>query len=149
MKRRRKPTRIPRDQRFVRLPFWMLDSDAYRELTGQSVKLITRLGMRFTGSNNGAIAMSVREAERELDCCRNHAAKCFRELEQAGFIRPTQRGSFAWKKRHATTWRLTWLPASGVGGEEIEASKEFMRADRGRTRTPNAVAQDGPIRRTA
>lgn len=134
-KSKRKP--IPREQRFVSLNYLLLDSDAFRELPGNAVKLLLRLGTRFNGANNGAISMSTREAERELNCSHNHAAKCFHLLEDAGFIQATQKGAFHWKKRHATTWRLTWLECDGE-----PATKEFMRADRGRKSLINGCLVD-------
>jgi hypothetical protein len=136
---RRKSKRgpIPREQRLVQLHYWLLDSDAFLELHGNAVKLLLRLRMRFNGSNNGKISMSTREAAREVNCSHNHAAKCFHLLQDAGFIRVTQKGAFSWKKRHATTWRLTWLECDGD-----PATKEFMRADRGRRKLINGCLVD-------
>jgi DNA-binding transcriptional regulator YhcF (GntR family) len=107
----------------------MLDAPAFRALSGNAVKLMALLNKRYNGANNGDVAMSVREAAAEVGCSVNHAHKCFRELEGAGFIVPTQRGSFTWKKRHATTWRLTWIGTanpSALSGIDA-ATKEFMR----------------------
>lgn len=138
MKRRKSKWRpIPREQRFARLDFVLLDSDAFRELSGNAFKLIARLATRFYGNNNGAISMSVREAAAEIGCCINQASKCFKELEDRGFIRAIQRGSFDWKKRHATTWRLTWLDCN-----DKPATNEFMRPDRGRKVLANGCMVD-------
>jgi hypothetical protein len=137
MKGRKSKPRIPREQRAVMLRYWFLDSDAFRELSGNAFKLIARLATRFHGNNNGAISMSVREAAAEIGCCINQASKCFKELEDRGFIRAIQRGSFDWKKRHATTWRLTWLDCN-----DQPATKEFMRADRGRKVLVNGCMVD-------
>lgn len=137
MTKRRKRRPLRREQRFVTLHYWMLDCDAFRELSGNASKLLLRLATRFSGANNGAISMSTREAEREIDCSRNHAAKCFHVLQDAGFIRVTQKGAFDWKKRHATTWRLTWLDCEGE-----QATKDFLRPDRGRRSLVNGCLVD-------
>lgn len=137
MSRRKRRAPLPRGQRYVALHFWLLESEAFGALSGNAVKLLVRLAARYNGVNNGAISMSVREAKAELGCSLNHAAKCFRELESAGFIEATQRGAFDWKKRHATTWRLTWVDC----GDEL-ATKEFMRADRGRKKLINGVMME-------
>lgn len=107
----------------------MLDAQAFRALSGNAVKLMAMLHKRYNGANNGDVSMSIREAAAEIGCSVNHAHKCFRELEAARFIVPTQRGAFSWKKRHATTWRLTWL---GTGNPNAlsgihPATKDFMR----------------------
>jgi hypothetical protein len=87
------------------------------------------LARRYNGQNNGQISLSVRQAASEIGCCLNHAADLLHELEEAGFIAATQRGAFSWKKRHATTWRLTWIgmrdsnALSGIA----EPTKDFMR----------------------
>ena len=108
----------------------MLNAPAFLRLRGNAVKLMAMLHKRYNGANNGDISMSVREAAREVGCCPNHAVIPFRELEAAGFIAPTVKGAFSWKSRHATTWRLTWLPigdASALSGLS-EPTKDFMRA---------------------
>lgn len=137
MSKRKKRRPLPREQRFATLHFWLLDSDAFRELRGNAVKLMLRLATRYNGANNGAISMSTREALREVSCSHNHAAELFHELQDAGFIRATQKGSFGWKKRHATTWRLTWLECDGE-----PATREFMRPDRGRRKLINGCLVD-------
>ncbi|MEQ1819789.1 MAG: hypothetical protein ABL871_14395 [Terricaulis sp.] len=128
---------MPREQRYAGFRYELLDSDAFRELSGNAFKLMARLATRFYGNNNGAISMSVREAAAEIGCCINQASKCFKELEDRGFIRTIQRGSFDWKKRHATTWRLTWLDCN-----DEPATKEFMRPDRGRKVLVNGCMVD-------
>ncbi|MGE0187659.1 MAG: hypothetical protein AB7Q23_17905 [Hyphomonadaceae bacterium] len=128
--------------KFITLHHWMLDCPAFRALSGNAVKLLTRLTRRYKGFNNGEISMSVREAMAELSCAKNTAVRCFRELEEMGFIRTTQKGAFSWKQRHATTWRLTWIRTPNplyVAGEP--ATKEFMRwtqAEVKKSRSQNA-----------
>jgi hypothetical protein len=47
-----------------------------------------------------------------------------RKLEDRGFIKPRQRGSFQWKQRHATCWLLTEYDDDMTGHK---ATKEFMK----------------------
>jgi hypothetical protein len=143
MKRKRRAL-VPRGSKFILLYFAMLDSDAFRELSGNAVKLLVRLTMRSIGPPNGTISMSVREGAKEVDCSRNNAAKCFLELQNAGFIRATQKGAFSWKKRTATTWRLTWLEC-----DDQPATKEFTRHDRGKRELVNGrmIASPGAAER--
>ncbi len=131
-KTKKRRAHTPREQRWITFHFHFLDSDAFRELSGDAVKLLVRLTMRSIGPPNGAIPMSVREAEKEVNCSRNHAAKLFHDLQEAGFIRVTQKGSFSWKTGKATTWRLTWLPC-----DDQPPTKEYERSDRGRRELVN------------
>lgn len=131
MSRRRPKRPIPREQRHIAWYYWMLDAPAFRALRGNAVKLMAMLQTRYNGANNGQISMSVREAADQVGCSINHAAALFKELQDAGFIEATVKGAFSWKTRHATTWRLTWLPtpnAASASGSD-EATKDFMRSD--------------------
>lgn len=56
----------------------------------------------YNGINNGDLFLSVCEAAKRLGVANNTAEKAFKELEEHGFIRPKQHGSFDWKLRHAT-----------------------------------------------
>ncbi len=76
----------------------------------------------YNGANNGDLFLSVREAADRLNIADNTASKAFKELEAKGFITPKQKGSFSWKKRHATSWILTEFEFNGK-----LATKDFMR----------------------
>lgn len=106
----------------VQLHEWMLQSAAYRSLSCYSRCLLVELGRIYNGSNNGWIALSVRDAAERLGVATNTALKAFRQLEDRGFIRPHEKGVFTRKDRHATTWVLTEHPYAGQ-----VPTKEFMR----------------------
>ncbi len=127
-KSKRGRRKLPQGEQYIMWHRWMLDSPAYRALSGNEVKLMTLLHRRYNGVNNGAISMSVREAAAEVGCCPNHAVKCFKNLERVGFVVATQKGAFDWKSRHATTWRLTWLPTKNPSAASYsdEPTKDFM-----------------------
>ncbi len=109
-------------ERFVKLPYWLLDSPAWLALKPAARSLYVELSKRYNGSNNGEISMSVREAAKLVRIAKDTATKTFYELEEKGFILRNECGSFNWKLRHATTWFLTQHPVHGVS-----PTKEFMR----------------------
>ncbi len=84
--------------------------------------LYIELAMRFNGSNNGDIALSVRDGARLIRAGKDTVSRAFVELEQKGFVKRNRCGSFDWKIRHATTWILTEYAL----GETL-ATKDFMR----------------------
>ena len=108
--------------RFVMLDYWLLESDAWRALSHGARSLYIEVRQRYNGQNNGRISFSVREAAKKLRVGKDTAAKWFRELEEKGFLRARQRGSFSYKKRHATEWLVTAEPYNGE-----RATKDFMR----------------------
>ena len=121
-----------RPPRFAAIYFWEMDLDAYRHLSVYGRALLLEFRRKYNGSNNGDIAMSVRDAARLLGCGKNTAFTALRELEEKGWTRPTQTGSFYWKAeaggrkhRAATTFRITNQP---IGlGTDTSATKEYVK----------------------
>lgn len=93
---------------FVMFDHRIIDSPAWADLGGTAAKLLLYLGRCYNGSNNGTLHLSERAAADAIGVGRGAAAAAFDELEQHGFIRPTQKGAFSVKVRLATSWRLTF-----------------------------------------
>ncbi len=118
--------------RFAAIYLREMDTPAYRRMSAWGRSLLLEYRRKYNGSNNGEIAMSVRQAARLLNCCLDTAAKAQGELEEKGWVREAQKGSFHWKEdasgrkhRPATTWRITNQP---VGlGTDTKATKEYMK----------------------
>lgn len=108
--------------RFVKLDHYVLNSPAYQSLKPAARALHVELRLRFNGSNNGRITLSIREAAGELHIAPDTASKAFKQLQETGFIKCRQKGSFNYKSRHASEWILT---EENYNGEN--ASKDFMR----------------------
>jgi hypothetical protein len=124
--------------RHVRLYRWELESAAYRSLSLYARCLLVELKALYNGTNNGELFLSVRRAAKRLNTGTHQATAAFRELEDRGFIKPRQRGSFQWKQRHATSWLLTEYDDDMTGHE---ATKDFMKwrpdgARKNKTRLP-------------
>ena len=96
-----------RTERFVLLRWPLLKSLAWQSLRPTPRQVYVSLRMRFNGSNNGEISTSVRELEDELHISKNTAGRALQELQEKGFIRCRQKGSFHWKDGPASTWILT------------------------------------------
>lgn len=99
---------------FVQIFHWVRKTAAWRSLSPYGRLLYIEMRAKFTGTNNGDISMSYREAAELLGCSNGPVISGFRELQDRGFIVPVQKGSFNWKVRfgeggRATTWRLTEL----------------------------------------
>ncbi len=107
--------------RFVMLKHYFLKSEAWRSLKPSRRAVYIELAQRYNGINNGEISMSVREAARLANIAKDTATLVFRELQEKGFIKAKQIGSFDWKLSHATTWILTEHPY-----QDNLATKEFM-----------------------
>jgi hypothetical protein len=121
--------------RYVMLFHWMLNSNAWKDLSANARVIYLEISKRYNGSNNGFIVYSVREAARDLRRGHATAKRAFDELINHGFIVAEQRGQFHWKidltgmrHRPASEWRLTCYDSDrATGHAEKLATKEFMR----------------------
>ena len=109
---------------FVQLHWFMLDSEAWRELSAHAQAAYIHLARRYTGSNNGLIALSVRELGQRLSCSKDTASRVLIELENSGFIATETIGTFSLKNRKASTYRLTMYRDDRNGHLP---TKDFMR----------------------
>jgi DNA-binding transcriptional regulator YhcF (GntR family) len=118
--------RSDRESRHVRLYHWMIETPAWRDLSGNARAIYIGISSRYRGlnSNNGRIPYSVREAATELAISPATASREFHSLTDHGFIFPVTKGAFSVKSRRATEWRLTEFPCDITGAL---ASKEFAR----------------------
>lgn len=102
----------------------MLETPAWRKLSGNAAKVLIEICQLNNGRNNGGVFMSAREAANRAGLATNTAAKCLQELVTAGFVDIVEKGAFSRKTKTATTYRLTWLP---VGGD-VPAQSGLQRA---------------------
>lgn len=115
--------------RFVLLPHFMLNSEAWRSLTPAVVSAYIQLAMRYNGRNNGEISLAVREVARLCHVNKDTAARVLKELEEKGFCRPTTLGAFSRHDRQASEWELTLWPRAGARGKR--GTRDFMRSGAG------------------
>ena len=109
-----------------------MDTPAYRHLSVYGRALLIEFRRKYNPRNNGDIAMSGLDAAQLLGCHKDTAFKALRELEEKGWIREEQKGSFHWKTnaggrkyRPATTYRITNQPVDL--GVVTPATKEYMK----------------------
>ena len=96
---------IESTERFVKLTYPMLESEAWRWLRPISQSVYIELRRRFNGSNNGRISLSLAEGARILRASKSSIQKALVELEQHGFIKLIRKGYFT--GRMASEFALT------------------------------------------
>ena len=119
-------------ERFIKLGWWIIDSPAWQALSAGARSLYVELKRQFNGHNNGSVFLSHRDAADRLNATRPTVAKWFKELEQWGFIRMTQKhylGSEGYGK--AAHYALTEYPDSNR-----PATKEFMNIRAEKIKSP-------------
>ena len=102
---KRRETEKP--DRYFQLHHYMLKTDAWRALSAQARAVYVQIGSRYSGTNNGRLALSVRDAASECNLSRETASRALHELVDLGFTEETRHGGLSRKTRVASEWRLT------------------------------------------
>lgn len=110
-------------ERFVALPYNMLNSEAFLDLHPQSVRTFIELKKRYNGFNNGEISLSYLEVSKIAKCSKNTAGRRLKELESHGFIKKTKSGMFTY--RLASEYCLTC--EENGNGKKTNEWKEWIK----------------------
>ena len=133
--------------RFVAIDHPVLDSYAFAALSGAAAKALLLLLRRWNGlerNNNGKLPLSVRDIKTYCHVGSAHACEVTRELATSELAVPMQKGSFAWKARHAATWRITFLPTAAAAADWRFMSQQNLEVgSRCRNRSVPAAGTDG------
>ncbi len=133
-KRRNRSTWNP-NNKFVKLDRWLLESEAYRDLSSGERDLLVELMLRYNPQNNGHIPLTARQAAQRTNCAFNTARKRIAGLEAHGFIKCTKKASFSVKDKEPSFYELTMF---SVNGEQ--PTKDFMRWQK--QNTDSKIASD-------
>ena len=114
-------------KRFVLFDYEQIESQAFKYLTGGALKLLIMVRKRFNGINNGFVSFSIREGNDLLGYAPNTIKRYFDELVDKGFLRIKEKGSFTYKKRHATTWIIT---SDEYNHQKSRDFKHWIKTDR-------------------
>lgn len=93
------------DGQYAAITYEMLQSMAWRSLSGAAVKVWLELRTRFHGANNGSLVFSMDEAARLIGLGKSTVQRALIELQEKGFIICTRRGQ--WYGRRASIWATT------------------------------------------
>lgn len=104
-----KTHRSQKEGRFVRLPHYLLNSQAWQSLSCPEKCVYVEIEKKYAGigSNNGRIGCSVRQLAETLRIGKTTAGRALEILQERGFIVAMKKGAFSLKVRHATEWLLT------------------------------------------
>lgn len=100
-----------------------MDSFAWSQLSAHAQCAWIHVVRVYSGSNNGRLAVSVRDLADKLHLSKDTAARALQELVTYGFVEIAKASSFS-RKRLATEYRLTHLPCDATG--ELP-SKTFIK----------------------
>ena len=96
---------IESTERFVKLTYPLLESEAWRWLRPISQSVYIELRRRYNGLNNGRISLSLSESAHILKASKSSISKALKQLETHGFIKLIKKGYFT--GRMASEYALT------------------------------------------
>ena len=111
-----------KESKHVRLYRYETESMAYKALSGDAVKVLIEIHMRYNGKNNGRIGMGSRCAGKAISKSHSAGARKLRELRAYKFITLTKDSTFA-QKNYSREYALTSWPLK----EKMQATKDFMK----------------------
>ena len=96
---------IETKERFIKLTYSVLESEAWRWLRPISKAVYIELRRRYNGRNNGRISLSLSEAAHILKASKSSISTALKQLETHGFIKLVKKGYFT--GRMASEYALT------------------------------------------
>ncbi len=96
---------IESTERFVKLTYPLIESEAWRWLRPISKAVYIELKRRYNGLNNGRISLSLSEAAHILKASKSSISTALKQLEAHGFIKLIKKGYFT--NRMASEYALT------------------------------------------
>ena len=96
---------IESTERFVKLTYPLIESEAWKWLRPISKAVYIELKRRYNGLNNGKISLSLSEAAHILKASKSSISTALKQLEAHGFIKLIKKGYFT--GRMASEFALT------------------------------------------
>jgi DNA-binding MarR family transcriptional regulator len=106
----------------------MADSPAWLALKPAERAVFMQIGIRCTGTNNGAIAASVRDLAHECNINKDTVWKALKRLVEMGFLEVARQSSFDFKMKRAAEYRITTLVCNVTNAPPSNAWRQW-RAD--------------------
>lgn len=107
---------------FAGIPRIVMQSDDYKNLSGNSVKLLLALSYQYRGFNNGDLTAAWSVLHDQFGFSSRHTIKrALNELQAAGMIIQTRTPKFMNPGGQCGLYALTWKPIDDCPGKRLEA----------------------------
>jgi hypothetical protein len=139
----RKPDATGRSRRYpphIRLMHELVDTPAFRSLSGNATKILLAVWRRHNGKNNGALPFASRDGEA-FDMSKDTTARALSELVDRGFLAIEKESLFVPGMRQAREYRLTAVATP----DQKPATHDYARWSGSKkiTKTVSPTRQDG------
>jgi hypothetical protein len=119
---RRNKTGLPAKS-FAGIPRIVMDSDDFKQLSGNAVKLLLCLAYQYRGANNGDLTTAFSVLNEKFGFkARGVISRAIRQLLDANLIRQTRSSRFLNPGGQCALYALTWLPIDECPGKRLEVN---------------------------
>lgn len=109
---------------FIAIPWVVLDSPAYLDLSPHAKALLLDIARQYTGSNNGALRCGRAYMAPRGWTSMDMLTKAKRELLEAGLLHETVKGC---RPNKASWYAITWLGLDKLDGLDAGTAATFER----------------------
>lgn len=105
----------------------VIHSPAWLALRAVEKAIFVQIWQRLNhnGENNGFIGVGHEQLAKECHIKRDTAAKAIQRLIDIGFIECVTKGSFNFKKKHVSEYRLTFYKCFATGALPLDKWRHF------------------------
>lgn len=105
---------------FAGIPRQVMESEDFRSLSGNAIRLLLWLSYQYKGKNNGDLSATYKLAQRWGIGARETLVKALRELQEKNLIARTRQGKFTNPGGRCSLYALNWLPVDECLGKDLE-----------------------------
>ena len=111
--------------RFIAIPYQVLDSEAYLNLSHPARSLLLEIALQFVRNNNGGLLCSRAKLLARGWTSNDVLTRAKRELLDAGLIFETVKGH---RPNRASWYALTWYDLDKLPGYDVGVERGFQRS---------------------
>ena len=113
--------RARRTTSFAGIPRIVIESEEFRKLSGNAVRLVLALAYQYRGKNNGDLTLSWSVMHEKFGFRSPGTLQRAREEAcKAGLVMQTRTGYFQNPGHRCALYALTWLPIDECPGKDLE-----------------------------
>ena len=144
-----KNTRMGSKRGYIAIPHMVMDSDDYRNLPPNAVKLLNALIYQYRGKNNGDLTAAFSYMQGFGFKSKETLTRAIKQLLEAKLIIRTRLGWFTNPGGRCALYALTWLPINECKGKRLEVgptSTPYRKFSMEQNKKPSPVSGTGTTR---
>ena len=109
--------RRPVVKSFAGIPRIVMDTDDYKNLNGNAIKLLLELAYQYRGKNNGNLSATFSHMKTRGFKSKETLANALKSLQDTNLVIKTREGMFLNPGGRCALYALTWLPIDECNGK--------------------------------